>query len=262
MALILKYQNMKKFIFTVILAIMPLSIYAQKADKIFKEALIHLSNENYTKAIPLLEKCLQKEYYLDGDIFAYLYDAYNGIGKVETAQDFIRSGLEVFPNNRYIVLAMLDIFVASSDYNNALILIDKAIQIEPKNVSLFYLKGCIYLELAEIDRGIELLKYCSVLDPKYTSGDIQIGNYYYDQILQKQEVLGGLDENNMSLWGSDVRNSCLFFEKAFNNETQVDIKLSIAQHLCDLCPAMVCLGEDDYEEKLRFYENYLKSGGL
>ena len=127
---------------------------------------------------------------------------------------------------------------------------------------LCYLKGCIYLELAEIDRGIELLKYCSVLDPKYTSGDIQIGNYYYDQILQKQEVLGGLDDNNKSLWGSDVRNSCLFFEKALNNETQVDIKLSIAQHLCDLCPAMVCLGEDDYEEKLRFYENYLKSGGL
>lgn len=262
MALILKYQNMKKFIFTVILAILPLSIYAQKVDKIFQEATIHLSNENYAKAIPLLEKCLQKKYYLEGDMFAYLYDAYNGIGKVEAAQDFIKSGLEIFPNNRNLVFAMLDIYIDSADYNNALMFLDKAIQIEPKNTSLYYLKGCVSLELGEIEKAIDLLKYCSVIDSKYTLGDVQLGVYYYEQLIKKQENLGSLDETNKTFWENDVRNSCQFFEKAFKNEIEVGMKLSIAEYLCGLCPYMVYAGEKDYEEKLEFYENYRKSGGL
>ena len=74
--------------------------------------------------------------------------------------------------------------------------------------------------------------------------------------------MGGLDKNNISLWESDVRNSCQFFEKAFKNEIEVGMKLSIAEYLCGLCPYMVYAGEKDYEEKLEFYENYRKSGGL
>ena len=108
---------MKKIIFIAfVFCLLPISLKAQKAEKIFKEAAVYYDSGNYQRAIPLFEKCIEKKYYCDGDIFAWINESYKALGDSNKGMEYVVKGYELFPHNinllielsvHYIVKAIL-----------------------------------------------------------------------------------------------------------------------------------------------------------
>lgn len=252
---------MKRIIFYFTIALLPLSVHAQKAEKIFNEAAVYYDSGNHNKAIPLFEKCIQKEYYSDGDIFSWLNVSYNAVGNSEKAIECIFKGYEMFPNNLSLMYDVSYHYVNNGNYNRALEIIDKALIIDSSYAEFYYMKGLCHLKLNEDKNAIAAFKMCSKINLEYEWGNYQIALYYYNQAYEMQTTGDGINDDNRMDYEDMLISSNEFAEKAFSVTKDIHVKMDMAHCLANSYRALMET-DNSYEEKFEFYQNYINSGGL
>lgn len=251
---------MKKILFTLCALMAALTCYGQKVEKIFDEAALYYDAGDYEKAIPLLEKCLMKKYYSEGNIYYMLSESYNNIGDKSKRKLYAVRGLENFPKNRCLLLEIIEIYLEENDTDRALRYLEQALYVEPSNASLHYVKGTIYLEKGDTKAAMDAFKQCTIVDPQFEHGLTQIGVYYYNKAIELQNLAANeLDDDKynrlLEEMNDNLVNSCETLEKAFSVTKDLSIKISIAEYLYNI------YNHFSDEEQADFYRSYMESGG-
>jgi len=124
----------------------------------------------------------------------------NAMGKNLEALEILNEALAVDPLSINILVSIAKTYMHMEDYKNAMIYIDKIINLEPNNRSSYETKGWIYLFDGQLDKAITMFQLYSsqVPDPlkgitglgyAYAlSGDFEKAREYIDRIKKRAET--------------------------------------------------------------------------
>ncbi len=249
---------MKKVLFiALILCVLPISSNAQKAEKVFNEAAVYYDSGNHHKAIPLFEKCIEKKYYCDGDIFAWINESYKAIGDSSKGLEYVAKGHELFPQNINLLFELSVHYLSNEDYKTALKYADSAIATDQSHAQFYLIKGRCHMSLGEDSKGISAFKNCAKADPTYEWGYVDIAIYYYNKCVE----FGDINDNNRFDIEDTMLSSYEAAEKAFNLTKEINVKMQMAEMLQGLSYELKHC-DDSYEEKYEYYKKYFEAGGM
>ena len=89
-------------------------------------------------------------------------------------------------------MALAEAQLKAKDSDKALLSLDKALVINPKNASIYFTKGSIYMNSKHLENAISMLNQGLLLDNKNETGYFQLGNAY----LMLKEYTKALDTYN------------------------------------------------------------------
>ena len=203
----------------------------------------------FDRARGFFEKCLENNYYYeDGEVFAKLHDIYKNLGDIEKAKSVIEQGFSQFPQSQSILISLINFYIENhEDPNKLFALLDVAIQNEPNNASLYYVKGNIYNELADktedatekanLKAQAKASYYkCAEINPDYEYGFIGAGVMYYnDAVVLSEKASNEYDDRKYEALVKEfeqyLKDAIEPFEKAYAVTKSADIKNSVALYL-------------------------------
>lgn len=135
--------------------------------------------------------------------------AYRKAGDIANAKSILSEGRKIYPNDRDLLLELVNINIDANDPAGAEAALAQAIAADPTNKQLFYTIGTIYIEMKENKKAEEsLLKALSIdadyLDAQYQLGahlvswagdlkteanGLKLGDYKYDVLLSESNEI-------------------------------------------------------------------------
>ncbi|MBC7389643.1 MAG: tetratricopeptide repeat protein [Opitutaceae bacterium] len=110
--------------------------------------------KNYKSAIQYLTNALQLKY-KDPNLYFYLGKVYWLQGEKDKSYEVLNDGLKLFPDNKEILLTMVNFYIEDGKLKNLETALDKAIQLDPKNLDLKVSLAMICEKLMENDKSQE-----------------------------------------------------------------------------------------------------------
>ena len=217
----------------------PLS--APDGELFYSAGFTALESGDYNRALGLFQKCLDIEYFRDGEVYAKLGDTYGKLGNKELMKSTLESAFEKFPESEGILVSLINYYLEeNSDPNKLFQLISAAKAKDPSNASLYYVEGNINKQLGNIEEAAKCYAQCAAVDPNYEYGYIGAGVMYYDYAVELQEkAQEELDDAKYAVLVEQFESalkSCIDpFEKAFALTNDDEIKVSIAEYLKNAC---------------------------
>ena len=123
----------------------------------------YLSSDKFHQAIDNFNKCIE----LDGEdplALCYLGESYENIHEYELSKDCYKRSIELSPefSEPWLVLGILEDLQGRS--KEGIVLMHKALDLEPTNPVINQLIGSAYVKIGELDFGMEFLKKSLELD--------------------------------------------------------------------------------------------------
>jgi tetratricopeptide (TPR) repeat protein len=135
---------------------------------------------NYNKAIEYFNKANEINYG-GPNTYILLKSCYLSQGDSIKALDVIKKGFEKFQNDQAILIDLINYYLVSKNTKDALIYLDLAIQNDPKNASFYHAKGTLYDKMNEYEKAIELYKKAIELKPDYFDAYYNLGAIYFNK---------------------------------------------------------------------------------
>lgn len=221
----------------------------------------------YRRAEGFFNKCLAAEYYYDGgEVFAKLHDIYNKLGEKESAKDILEIGFQKYPDSQSILIALINFYIENNeDPDKLFTLIDAAIQNEPNNASLYYVKGNIYKQLGKQDEAKAEYYKCAEINPEYEFGYIGAGIMYYENAVALSEKASNeMDdlkyEELVSQFEQCLKDAIDPFERAYAVSKDEGIRNNVAIYLKNIYYRFVTQGPE-FEENYKKYDEIVKNNG-
>lgn len=101
--------------------------------------------------------------------------AYRKSGDIAKAKSIIAEGRKIYPNDRDLLLELVNINIDANDPAGAEAALAEAIAADPNNKQLFYTIGTIYIEMKENKKAEESLLKALAIDPDYLDAQYQLG---------------------------------------------------------------------------------------
>ena len=118
--------------------------------------------------------------------------------KFNETKELIIKGRKAFPNDRGLLLELVNISIESGDTKGAESSLVEALAADPTNKQLYYVIGTIYMDLKQNDKAEEALNKAIQLDPDYADAQYQLGAHLYNWAGQLKYEAGQLPENDPS----------------------------------------------------------------
>ena len=241
----------------------PLSVIDTTAT--YNAGFTSWSLQDYSSAVKYFKKCVEAEYYEDGEVFAKLSDCYSKLGDKENAKNILEEGFKAFPQSQSILIGLINFYIESGDDTDRLFsLLDEAKKNEPNNASLYYVEGNIHNQLGDKESAIAAYEEANEVDPNYEYGFIGIGILYYNEALdlqtKAQEELD--DAKYMALveeFETALKNAIDPFEKAYEISKNNEIKVNIAEYLKNIYYRFRDQSAD-YQAKYEKYDEVVSTG--
>ena len=187
---------------------------------------------SYVKGAEALNKALANGYAdKEGNIYYYLYHAYNGQtdssvreANMQRAKQLLMEGLAKFPNNDRIIEGLINVYTASGSNNDPTELLDMvngALQRDPKNKDMWFGRGRIYYNLKNYDESIVSFKRVISIDPNDALATFYVGFFYIAKGDALNDEVNQRDYKSNAEWKADqekvtniYRESVPYLEKA------------------------------------------------
>ncbi len=101
--------------------------------------------------------------------------AFRKAGDVAKAKEIISEGRKLYPNDRDLLLELVNINIDENNPAGAEQALNEAIASDPKNKQLYYTIGTIYIELKQNDKAEQSLNKALEIDPDYLDAQYQLG---------------------------------------------------------------------------------------
>ena len=98
--------------------------------------------------------------------YAFLANALKEQGKEEEALTYLHKGYELFPENSFMLVELINYYLMGGQPEKAEVYLDAAIKQDPKNASFYRAKGTLYEKMEQKDKAIEMYQKTLELDPK------------------------------------------------------------------------------------------------
>lgn len=146
----------------------------------YNAGLAATNSKKYTEAIKYFEKCAEMKY-LGITPYYQIYESYLGLGDTIKAESVLTSLKTIFPDDKTIVLQLIDLYIKSGKTDEALKYIDIAKANDPTNYSVFYAAGILYLNRDMFDQAIPELAKSIEIKPDIFDSHYALGVCYINK---------------------------------------------------------------------------------
>jgi len=134
------------------------------------------------EAIKYLNLAKEINYFQNGDLYYYLFNSYMGAKDTTKAGSVIETGFTQYPTNKTLMLALINYYIIKNENPNKVIgYLDKAIESDPQNPSLYFAEAALYEKLPDFDKAIVCYKKAIEISPEYFDAQFNLGVLYYNQ---------------------------------------------------------------------------------
>jgi len=158
----------------------------------YNAGLAALNSAQYNEAIKYFEKCGELKY-LGITPYYQIYESYLGLGDTAKAEAYLLELPGKFPGDNTVTLQLIDLYLKSQKYDDALKYIKIAKEADPNNYSLYFATGIMFLNqnkfddaIAELTKSIELKG--DLFDTQYGLGAAYI-NKAADMFVKANDIM-------------------------------------------------------------------------
>lgn len=128
----------------------------------YNAGLAAINAQKYNEALKYFQKCADMKY--QGLItHIQIYECYMGLGDTTKAEAYLLDLPNKFPGDNNVTLQLIDFYIKGNKYDEALKYIKIAKDVDPKNYSLYFASGIMFLNqnkndeaIAELTKSVEL----------------------------------------------------------------------------------------------------------
>jgi len=158
----------------------------------YNAGLAAVNSAKYAEAIKYFEKCVEMKY-MGITPYFQMSEAYVSLGDTAKAEATLQGLASKFPNDKNVTLQLIDLYIKSGKNAEAQKYIAVAKEADPKNFSLYFASGIIFLNENKYDEAIpELVKSIElkgdVYDTQYGLGAAYI-NKAADMFKKANEIM-------------------------------------------------------------------------
>ena len=218
-------------------AVAPCSV--RNDDAAYNCAFTALAVKNYDRAMEYYNKCLERGFTSEGNIYAALSEC--SLAKADTlaAKNYLATGLTKYPDNASILTNLINLYLQTNEDPKKIVeLLDEAKKAMPDNPSLYYVEGNIYAGIKDFDAATAAYNKGLEIDPKYDMayyGLAQVALKKGEAIVEEMNALDvrewkKYDELNAQL--IEVYKGAIEpFEKCYEVSSNPDVKAAAADFL-------------------------------
>lgn len=185
------------------------------------------------EAIDYYKKAIELNYSNEGNAYSNLDQTFKALGDNESGLPYLEEGFTKFPKNQSVLIALINYYLnKNEDPAKVFLYIDKAIQDDPNNASIYFAKGTVYDKLGDTDKAIETYQKAIEIDSKYFDPFYNLGTIYYNRGVKYLEEANKIPAKEIEKYDAliakaneEFKKSLPFFEKA--NEIKPEDKSSI-----------------------------------
>jgi Putative Zn-dependent protease, contains TPR repeats len=151
----------------------------------------------FDQATKYAQACIEKKCFENGDVYKILGEAYMGAKDPVKSKEAYLKGLELYPANTSIIFGIINLYISQNeDPKNVLPYLDKAIELDPKNPTLYFVKGTFYEKFNDPENAIASYSKSITINPKYFEGWCNLGVVYYNIGVKFYDQSNKVDVNN------------------------------------------------------------------
>ncbi len=145
---------------------------------IFNAGLAAQKANNLEAAIKYYKQTISYNYG-EAKAYAYLSKVLKDNGNDEESLTYLHKGFELYPNDAYMLVELINYYLLGGEPNKAAEYLDKAISLDPENGSYYRAKGNLYEKTKELDKAKEMYEIAFAKDStdyisQYNLGVIQL----------------------------------------------------------------------------------------
>ena len=115
------------------------------------------------------------------DIYSSLSDIYKKEGDTAAALQTIQTGRELYPEDFNLLIAETNVYLATDEQEKAMADLEKALEIDKSNPTIFFAVGTIYDQLGQFEKAEKAYKNAISLNPDYFEANYNIGALYVNK---------------------------------------------------------------------------------
>lgn len=128
--------------------------------------------------------------------YAMLANVLKEQGKEAEAVEYLHKGYELFPDNSYMLVELINYYLLGGEPEKAEIYLDAAIKQDPKNASFYRAKGTLYEKMQQPEKAEGMYVEALKLDPKDFLAQYNLGNIKLTEIINfHKKVIDIVDVN-------------------------------------------------------------------
>jgi len=201
----------------------------------YNAGLAAINSEKYTEAMKYFEKCAEMEY-MGISPHYNIYECIMGLGDTAKAEAYLLDLPKKFPDDKNIYLNLIDLYLKSNKYDEALKYIEIAKADDPDNFSLYFATGIMYLNQEVFDNAIAEFGKSIELNPDHFESQYGLGASYInkaaDMVIKANEIMD-VDEYSKAIDEANAvyEKALPFMEKAYELNPQDEYAMRGLQEL-------------------------------
>lgn len=210
--------------FNEVITIGELPIINKKDTAIYYYAAIsaQLAGKN-TEAIELYKKSIELGFTVDGNAYNYIAQAYSAIEDKESGLKYLEEGVVKFPKNQVVLISLINYYLnRNEDPSKVVVYLDKAIQENPNNATLYHAKGTVYDKINDFDNAVKTYLKAIEIDNKFYDSYYNLGVIIYNKGVKLLEEANKIPAKEIEKYDATIANANIefkkslpYFEKAF-----------------------------------------------
>jgi Tfp pilus assembly protein PilF len=157
-------------------------------------------------AIKYANLAIENKCFQNGDVYKILGEAYTNQKDAAKAKETFLLGLEKYPANTSIIFGIINFYLSQKeDPKNVLPYLDKAIDLDPKNHTLYFVKGTFYEQFKDSENALKSYEKAVEINPKYFEGWVNIGVVYYNKGVEFVTKSNAVDVNNQAEYDKVIK---------------------------------------------------------
>ena len=158
----------------------------------YNAGLAATNTKKYSEAIQYFETCAEMKY-MGITPYYHIYESIIGSGDTVKAEAYLLDLPDKFPGDNTITLQLIDLYLKSNKYDEALKYINVAKENDPNNFSLYFATGIMYLEQEKFDDAVAELKKSIELKPDHFESQYGLGAAYInkaaDMVVEANDIM-------------------------------------------------------------------------
>ena len=198
---------------------------ANDTDKIYNAGLAASLSNNNEKIIKYF-LILYNYNYKKIEVYNYLAEAYKSDKKNLQAIDVLKKGINLFPNNSYIlVVNIVKLFLNMGLANDALEYLKIGTNLYQKD-DLFYLQGSLYFQLKQDNNAIQSFRKAIEINPNNSDAAYNLGIMLYNSSINHLKTADSFlnskpdkYKSEKELFLSEIKEAAPLLEKALEQDS-------------------------------------------
>ncbi len=158
---------------------------------IFNAGIAAQRAEEYAEAEKFYKEVL-KYNYEPARTYAMLANVLKQQNKEEEAVQYLHKGYELFPNDSYMLVELINYYLLGGEPEKAEVYLDAAIKQDPNNASFYRAKGTLYEKMNQPEKALAMYEKALSINPKDFAAQYNMGAIKLNEVIKYQEEVNNI----------------------------------------------------------------------